>query len=370
MKKSILHYPRIKFIALHSMSWLGIASLIFLTQPPISNRDPLSQFHLQFSRLQVAGLIYLIILFYANSYLLIPRLLHQKRVFIFILIQVTLSALLIIVENSYFNHFMQRVQWPAQAFPPPFMSQDFRTGVEKPLFRLPYGMLIIPILMTVTASIVYRFITDSLRRENRRKEEKMATLTSELQLLKSQVSPHFLFNVLNNLTYLARKKSEILEPALIKLSSLMRYMLYDTDGEKVLLEQEIRYLKDYIDLQRIRHQDLKVNSFYNNDNEQLRIAPMLLIPFVENAFKHAGAFVDDHSFIKIELSTQQNKLYFSVWNKYTCSKPEQMDKASGIGLANVRKRLMLIYPELHALTIEKRDDVYMVSLHISLDNLI
>ncbi|HKZ68200.1 MAG TPA: histidine kinase, partial [Chitinophagaceae bacterium] len=94
--------------------------------------------------------------------------------------------------------------------------------------------------MTVTSSIAFRYITDSIKNENNRKEERMATLTSELQLLKSQVSPHFLFNVLNNLTYLARKQSAILEPALIKLSSLLRYMLYDTNEEKVLLDKEIK----------------------------------------------------------------------------------------------------------------------------------
>jgi two-component system, LytTR family, sensor kinase len=177
-----------------------------------------------------------------------------------------------------------------------------------------------------------------------------------------------LFNILNSMTYLARKQSVILEPALIKLSSLLRYMLYDTDAEKVLLDKEIKYLENYIDLQQIRHHDIRVKVFLNNDDEKKwKIAPMLLIPFVENAFKHAGSFVDDDSFIKIELLTKGNELYFSVWNKYTDSKPEQMDNASGIGLKNVQKRLQLLYPG-HALTIERKHETFMVDLRINLNN--
>jgi two-component system LytT family sensor kinase len=295
------------------MVWTTIACMVLFSHPRIGPEDPLARFEEQLTWLQLISLTSLILLFYGNTFWLIPAFFQRRKLLVFVLIQMALSVLFIAVESIFFDHVAQNIRIPP--LPPPFVNDDRSIGARAPGFGLPWGMLILPILLTIAASLAYRYIVDSLKESHQRKERQMANLTSELQLLKSQVSPHFLFNVLNGLAFLARKKSERLEPALIKLSSLMRYMIYDAEGSQVLLKKEIQYLNDYIDLQKMRYQELRINVFFHNDGERLLIAPMILIPFVENAFKHAAGFVDERVFIKIELSTNTNKLYFSVVTK-------------------------------------------------------
>ena len=291
---------------------------------------------------------------------------------VYTFLQILILLLFLYLSHLYFNYLLRYIHFNLQdrRFLPFLNNEQYdpdHASDKRFIFGLPLGIIIFPFAISFTASLAFRYITDSVRNENLLKEERMATLTSELSLLKSQVSPHFLFNILNTMVFLARKKSSILESSLLKLSSLLRYMLYDTDTEKVLLEKEVKYLDDYINLQKIRYHDLKVEVFFNNEDEDFVIAPMLLIPFVENAFKHAGSFIDDHSFIKIEVLTKSNTLFFGVCNKYTESKPEQKDNASGIGLANVTKRLDLLYKNNYRLSIEKMNNIFTVALQINLE---
>lgn len=192
-------------------------------------------------------------------------------------------------------------------------------------------------------------------------------LKTELSLLRSQVSPHFMFNVLNNMVALARKHSDLLEPSLIKLSSLMRYMLYETGEEKVSLEKETEYLQSYIDLQKQRFgKKLAVNVTILPSDKQYDIEPMLLIPFVENAFKHGTGMIED-AYIDIEMQAASNVLHFTVKNKYDPASSEIKDNASGIGLANVQRRLELMHAGTHTLTIKKDKDTFVTSLLINLN---
>ncbi|GEO12237.1 hypothetical protein SAE01_47330 [Segetibacter aerophilus] len=198
------------------------------------------------------------------------------------------------------------------------------------------------------------------------KEKENEHLKTELSFLRSQVSPHFMFNVLNNMVALARKKSDILEPSLIKLSSLLRYMLYETDEEKVLLEKEIDYLNSYIDLQSQRFgSKVKVNVTMDHFDNSYFIEPMLLIPFVENAFKHGTGLIQNAE-INIELKAMNNLLQFTVINQHDNSSEETKDKTSGIGLQNVRRRLNLLYKDNHTLLITNRDNKFIVSLQLNL----
>ena len=175
-----------------------------------------------------------------------------------------------------------------------------------------------------------------------------------------------MFNVLNNMVALARKQSELLEPSLIKLSSLMRYMLYETDEEKVSLEKETEYLQSYIDLQQQRFgKKVIINATMFQADKLYDIEPMLLIPFVENAFKHGTGLIENAQ-IDISLKAEKNMLYFSVSNKYDAASTEIKDKASGIGLVNVQRRLDLLYPDKHSLTITKDNNVFNVLLKINL----
>jgi len=221
-------------------------------------------------------------------------------------------------------------------------------------------------LVVAAVSTSYRIIRDRNKAEKQFQEKQNEHLKSELTFLRSQISPHFIFNVLNNIVSLSRKRSEMVEPVVIKLSHLMRYMLYESDDDKVMIEKEIEYLQNYIDLQMLRFgDDVRLNLEIKNNNTSASIEPMLLIPFVENAFKHGVVMIDKPE-IDIHLSSNENELVFMVKNKFNDKVKEEKDKNSGIGLNNVRRRLNLLYKDNHKLAVQKRGDWFFVELTLKL----
>jgi two-component system LytT family sensor kinase len=217
-------------------------------------------------------------------------------------------------------------------------------------------------------SFIYSFIRLQIRKDKQEKEKEAARLLTELKFLRSQISPHFLFNTLTNLVSLARKKSDLLEPSLIMLSNLMRYMLYDSQGEKVALGKEVEYLESYIQLQRMRFgNDLDIDYSKESDvaDSKLMIEPMLLVPFVENAFKHGTGYVTD-PFIRIRLAVRQDTLTFEVSNKFSRDPDESKDEDSGIGLVNVRTRLNMLYKDRHGLKIREEGQLFHITLTLQL----
>jgi sensor histidine kinase YesM len=212
--------------------------------------------------------VLLVIIFYLNALVLIPKFIYRRKLTHYVLIQLIVVAVLA-VFHWLFLTFISKM---------PFSLSGFI------FFNL------FPYLFILACSTAYRMIQDRMQAEQLLKEKENENLKTELSFLRSQVSPHFMFNVLNNMVALARKKSEQLEPSLIKLSSLMRYMLYETDEDKVPLEKEAEYLQSYIDLQQQRFgKKLTVNTEIDIQYAGYEIEPMLLIPFVENAFKHGTA---------------------------------------------------------------------------------
>jgi two-component system LytT family sensor kinase len=223
---------------------------------------------------------------------------------------------------------------------------------------------IIPFLFTVLISMIYIMIAEKIRTDILTANIRQENLKTELSFLRSQISPHFLFNVLNNITALARIKSNDLEPTIIKLSSIMQYMLYETDEEKVVVKSEAEYLKAYIELQKQRYEnELSLEVIFDVKEEWHSIEPMLLIPFVENSFKHGGILQNPD--IYIYLNVTDNKLNFVVKNKFE-EKKVTKDKTSGIGLQNVTRRLELLYPNKYSLKIDRQDDWFNVNLSINL----
>jgi len=225
--------------------------------------------------------------------------------------------------------------------------------------------VIFPFLFIWAMSTVYWFVTDKISTEQRMKERENENLKTELSFLRSQVSPHFLFNVLNNMVAMARLKSDQLEPSLIRLSGLMRYMLYESDDTSVTLVREIEYVNSYIELQKIRYAKslcIKVNM---DPGDNQLIEPMLLIPFIENAFKHGTGTVDD-PVIDIYLKISEGLIDFRVKNKFSATTEEIKDRTSGIGLQNVIRRLNLLYDQKHILSINKENGWFSVSLQIKL----
>jgi len=187
---------------------------------------------------------------------------------------------------------------------------------------------------------------------------------SELALLRSQVNPHFFFNTLNNIYSLVYQKSDDAPEAVMKLSSIMRYMLYDATTDKVLLEKEIEYLKSFIELEklRLRNKDF-VSIQINGSPDGQTIAPMLLIPFVENAFKHASRSVPAPG-ILIYLDINPRGIEFQVKNYIRKAQNSPKDQLGGIGLNNIHRRLELLYPQKYSLDIISDEDLFVVKLLI------
>jgi two-component system LytT family sensor kinase len=225
-----------------------------------------------------------------------------------------------------------------------------------------------PVLFIMGMSTLYGLILLVLSQNRNAEEEKAERMRSELSFLRSQISPHFIFNILNSIVYLIRVKSENAEKVTIELSKLIRYILYESENKYVLLEKEIEYLQNYVGLQKVRfEEDVDIQMEISGNPTGLSIEPMLLIPFVENAFKHGVGFIKD-PFIKIELNvTSENTIEFRVKNKCS-SKVEEgpKDASSGIGIKNVKRRIELLYPATHKLQLSEDNGVFDVYLSLTL----
>ncbi|RYF84945.1 MAG: histidine kinase, partial [Chitinophagaceae bacterium] len=188
---------------------------------------------------------------------------------------------------------------------------------------------------------------------------------AELNYLKSQTNPHFLFNTLNNIYSLARDKSDLAPESILKLSKMLRYMLYETGGEYVAVEQELRIINDYIALEQLRYDDsLRVN--FNHDIEDLKqaVPPLLLIPLVENAFKHGVSETRGMPFVDIHLSIKQRRLLFQVRNSSE-GNALSTNIVEHIGLSNLRRQLQLLYTD-HQLSVQQGDGQFTAILKIDL----
>jgi len=217
-------------------------------------------------------------------------------------------------------------------------------------------------------SIAYFFLKEWTRAEGFRIRLEAVQLDTEIKFLKSQVNPHFLFNTLNNLFSMAQAKgNDELADGISKLSGMMRYMIYESNEENVPLKKEIEYLDNCILLNKLRYADdeVKVIFDYPEQDEGIFVAPMLFIPFVENAFKH-GVAIGQSSEIDISISVTNSLLIFSCENTVYGTKKME-DEKSGIGLENVKRRLELVYPHKHELTIKDDGGKFAVELKIDLE---
>ena len=333
-------------VVVHGAAWILLFSLPYLLRPAFSNEHQPSRATHSDNKFYFSLVMNLswIALFYFNALFLIPRLVYKKKYWLYGGVLALTVGWLIFETWILFQLFMNPANYNIR-------------------MHLLFSFFIF--LFILASSTAFQMIRDKIRDDERAKEKETENLKTELSLLRSQVSPHFMFNVLNNMVALARKHSDQLEPSLIKLSSLMRYMLYEADEEKVSLEKEIDYLQSYIDLQQQRFgKNMKLTTSFHILDDQYQIEPMLLIPFVENAFKHGTGMIEDAQ-IDIELKAEKNILHFSVRNKYG-STAEIKDKTSGIGLTNVTRRLNLLYAGDHTLLITQKDQWFTVSLQLNL----
>lgn len=329
-------------ISFHILVWLLWLTLpVFFRRTEHGQRESPNNF---FNPGYLVSNVCWVSLFYFNAYFLIPRYLNNRKVWQYMSILLILYFLVVLLMFSVFQ-------------------------LEKPsgfsLAHLPYFFIFV-FLFIWAMSTVYRTVSDKAKTDQLLKERENENLKTELSFLRSQVSPHFLFNVLNNMVAMARLKSDKLEPSLIKLSGLMRYMLYESDEQKVLLSRELEYVTSYVDLQKLRFgKDMLVKVDMNDGEEYHLIEPMLLIPFIENAFKHGTGLIQQPE-IDISLEVKKGILDFRVKNKYNGESTEIKDKTSGIGLANVARRLNLLYDKKHILETSKQDGWFTASLQLKL----
>ncbi len=334
--------PWVTFL-INCVIWVFIFFIPFLLMEP---RGGIPSYLLRIG----ATTVLTVIVYYLNYIILIPKYLFKKKFLAYILVILLTLVISCILVDLYYYFVVSVVQnWHHR--PEPIFSR----GMWVPLF---------PLLTGIAIGISIRLAREWARVEKERRELQGEKLLSELAFLKSQVNPHFLFNTLNNICALARKKSDDTEPAIIKLSQIMRYMITDSRQDKVGLEEEVEYLNNFIELQKIRLAD-KVNIRFDieGDLSAIQLEPLLLIPFVENAFKH-GVSYNDKSSINIELKTVSGELSFLVENSKPAVKDTLKLDEAGIGLKNVRRRLELLYPGKHQLEIQDSASNYLIMLKI------
>lgn len=212
-------------------------------------------------------------------------------------------------------------------------------------------------------------VSEWLRHQRERKELHTKTMQSELKFLKSQINPHFLFNTLNNLYALTLKKSDKAPEIVIKLSEMMRYMLYECNEKQVPLEKEVNYLRNYLDLEALRQgSGVDISFVVEGTISDQQIAPLLFITFLENSFKHGLSHQLSRGYVTIRMHVEEKQLDFSIENsKPTALQESDQRRVGGIGLVNVRRRLNLLYPQQHQLKITESPESYAVNLRLTLN---
>lgn len=195
-----------------------------------------------------------------------------------------------------------------------------------------------------------------------------AHLKSQLHFLQEQINPHFMFNVLNNIHILMQKDLELASAQLVRYSDILRYQLYNGKKDRVALKEEIQFLKDVIEVEKMRWGNaLRVQTKWDITDGEKTIQPLLLITFIENAFKHVSRSLSEKGYIHVIAEQKDNHLYLEVVNSKSIKYPQQNKNAltSGIGLQNIKERLALLYPKKHSLSIHETKERYQIQLHIN-----
>lgn len=302
--------------------------------------------------IEVAYLPVRLLVAYLNYFFLLDRYLLKGKYTNYIL-----STLLSIVIAAIIQRFITYYLVYPLLFP------DWDKGSYWQAYRLVQPAMIItsPLIFIIGFSIASKWISLERRAELLEKEK----LKAELKYLRSQINPHFFFNTLNNLYGLAQEKSDKTAEVVMKLSVLMNYILYEADQDQVKLEKEIEYIKNYIELEEIRYGDRFESSLtVQGDISSTSIAPLLLLPFVENSFKHGVNRESKGAWIYIKLSIKDKQLSFDIENSLLAN--DHTLESGGLGLDNVVKRLNLLYPNQHELIYGPDENSYKVQLTITL----
>jgi sensor histidine kinase YesM len=313
-----------------------------------------------------------IILFYLNYFYLVPVLLLEKKYWLFFVFVIVLIVFFMVIRINYFfpefNHLRPQKMMPQKMIPEE--AKMFIRNGRNPLHKQPLFFKIAPsffYLLITAISTIIRTLTEFYQNQQNKLIAETHRTNTELNYLRKQTNPHFLFNSLNSIYSLAHKKSDLVPDAIVTLSELMRYMLYETDNKTVALEKEINYIQNYIELQKLRLNNIEAIVInVHGDTKNKFIEPLLLISFIENAFKY-GTDYKGAAHVKIKIFILENNLDF--WVENTIESYEKDPENSGIGLVNIKSRLDLLYPNAHELTIKEDKQYYHVHLHLKLDKI-
>lgn len=330
------------------------------------------------------------VIFLINNFILAPKLLLKSKFAAYIVSCILLLLLLTFLNNTFLQpkfsqrnkqsrpetefrenprqeiHDVERERPPHHEFTEKHSPKDRPMPPHKMFFK--FSVFIIGLLVIGFNSgikILVRWMSD----QDERNEKERQYLSTELAFLKQQVSPHFFMNTLNNIHALVDIDSEEAKDAIIKLSRLMRYLLYETEAEQVPLSKEIEFLESYVELMRLRYDEanLSINISYSDDIQSVKVPSLLFLPLLENAFKH-GVQNNKDSFIDIHFKINDDTLILTIKNSKFAKKQTDFDEASGIGLENIRKRLNLIYKTNYILLINSEENTYEVSLAIPIES--
>lgn len=342
-------------VIMHCLFWS-----IFIIIAPILPMRPGQNFQFEITPGICITYLYLIAFFYVNAYLLIPLLIPQKKIF-------TYAGYIILFAFFYF--IMHRTIWLPmhksiiESIPHLDIISHPHPPIRKPgpfpFAGWPFFQFLIFYLLSVSYSVIKQLISMN----QRNKEIEAEKLRVELAFLKAQIKPHFFFNTLNTIYALSLNKSEQAPEAILLFSKIVRYVQNKSEIVSVPLNEEVEYINNYIELQQMRYTDkLEIDFNVSGNREEYNISPLILIPFIENAFEYG---VSNHypSVIEIKIQVEDSSMYFTTQNKIFKSDKSRYT-GKGLGIENTKKKLQLIYPDNYKLDIYTKNDYYNVNLCI------
>ncbi len=293
-------------------------------------------FDLKFFIIQISADL---ILVYINLYILIPRYLSRKRLVTYI--AGTLATICMALISNYFIII---------SYAPDI--QDIIVVLFRS-FLLTMGVL--------GTAIAIKIIKKTLTNQQRVRALEKLSYETEVNYLKMQVNPHFLFNTLNNIYVQSKKYPAVVSDSIMKLSDLMRYQIYNGSKNTVFLKDELKFINDYLDLEKIRKDNMIINTSWKVTNQNLEVSPLLFIPLVENAIKHSYCKNGGVCTIEVYCATHEGEIIFDISNNIG----DGGNNHAGIGLKNLKRRLEILYPDKHIISINQVNNRYSVSLRIN-----
>ena len=301
---------------------------------------------------ELCYLVFIAFNFYFHLHFSLPRLLNKHKYLPFTVV-VLISFLVTSLLRSFVVVFIN--------------SRFYHISISGHNFVVLYFNSLLNIIIWTALLLAVKIMFDKIKLQRYSDAVEKEKIINELNFLRSQNEPHFLFNSLNSIYFQIDKANKGARDSLMRLSEMMRYQLYECNAERIDIEKEITYLKNYLELQKLRlNKNYKISFKEDFKTGNFSISPLLLIPLVENAFKHISNYTNKTNEIRIELSSYDNTFKCAVSNTFEDIKPENKTLDGGVGLNNLERRLTLLYPERHNLLIEKNDNVYLATLTLQL----